>query len=534
MFPKPPIAVVLRGSLFAASLIGMLQGCSTERYKAQADEEVYTIIEAKWKDNLGPKANYKIQDVNESTNNEKLEESQPISGTISLAQAVAIATAQSRDYQTQKEQLYLTTLNLTSVRHDFARRWFGTIDADYLKDSEDESLSYDAKLGFNQLLADGAQVTTSIAIDWLRFLTGDPDTSLGTVLSASITQPLLRASNRKIVQENLTQAERYVLYQLRRFSRYRKKFIVSIVADYYSVLKQKNGIINSENNYKRVEESKNRLEMMAEAGRKAAFEVDDAEQRLLASRDGLVKAKQSYQQALDEFKIRLALPTDANIVLDYNELEALEQLGITQPDYTLEAAVETALQQRLDLANVDDELDDAARKVEVAADSLGMNLNLVASAAVSSQEKTKFERLQFHNGTYALGLEADLPLDRKSERNSYRRSLITLQQNQRAYKNYVDEVKLDVRQAYRQLAEAAQRYIIQKNSLELANKRVESISLLVEAGRTSARELLEAQADLLSAENDLTSALVSHVNAKLNFFRDIGVLQVRPDGMWYY
>jgi len=26
--------------------------------------------------------------------------------------------------------------------------------------------------------------------------------------------------------------------------------------------------------------------------------------------------------------------------------------------------------------------------------------------------------------------------------------------------------------------------------------------------------------------------LVSHTVAKMNFFRDIGVLQVRPDGMW--
>jgi HlyD family secretion protein len=33
-------------------------------------------------------------------------------------------------------------------------------------------------------------------------------------------------------------------------------------------------------------------------------------------------------------------------------------------------------------------------------------------------------------------------------------------------------------------------------------------------------------------QNQLREALVGHVVAKLNFFRDIGVLQVRPDGMW--
>jgi len=46
------------------------------------------------------------------------------------------------------------------------------------------------------------------------------------------------------------------------------------------------------------------------------------------------------------------------------------------------------------------------------------------------------------------------------------------------------------------------------------------------------RDLLDSQDDLLDAQNSLTAALVGHVVAKLNFFRDIGVLQVRPDGMW--
>ena len=56
--------------------------------------------------------------------------------------------------------------------------------------------------------------------------------------------------------------------------------------------------------------------------------------------------------------------------------------------------------------------------------------------------------------------------------------------------------------------------------------------LLWEAGRANTRDLLESQDALLLAENSLTAALVDHTIAKLNFFRDIGVLQVRPDGMW--
>ena len=520
--------------LGAGALAGVVAGCSPEHYKADADKEVYQIIDEKWRDGFGIKSNYVIGDSNipGSPDDLQLEKAVPASGVLSLAQAVALATAQNRDYQRQKEQLYLTALDLTLARHQFARQWFGTVDASYLRNSNDEQISSGANAGFNQLLADGARVSTSIAIDWTRFLTGDPRTSLGSVLSASVTQPLLRGSGRKVAQENLTQAERNALYQIRSFNRYRQSFVVSIVSDYYRVLQRRDIVTNAENNYNSRVESRKRLEMEAEAGRKPPFEVDQARQSELNARDSHVQALQSYEQQLDEFKITLSLPTSTQVELDQNELKALEGMGITEPGYELDAAIETALAQRLDLANSADGVDDAERKVIVAADNLGVELNLVGSASAGSPPGTNVKRVQFQNGTYALGLEADLPFDRKAERNAYREALISLEQRQREYQNDADEVELDVRRAYRQLQEFAERYRTQKNSLALSETRVESTTFLLQAGRVTTRDLLESQDALLEAQNSVTAALVDHAIAKLSFFRDVGILQVRPDGMW--
>lgn len=532
MFCKFRLILLLRWVLGAVVLFGITGGCSPEQYKAQADKEVYEIIDSKWQSSFGQKANYTVSDVPPSPNDVQIEKTAPPAGVISLAQAVAMATAHNREYQKQKEQLYLTTLDLTLARHQFARQWFGTIDADYTRDSSDESVSSGGEAGFNQLLADGAQVSTSIALDWTRFLTGDPRTSLGSVLSASVTQPLLRGSGRKVVQENLTQAERNVLYQIRSFNRYRKTFVVSIVTSYYRVLQQGDAVTNAENSYDRKIQLRKRLEMEADEGLTARFQVDQAKQSELNARDSYIRDQQSYQQLLDEFKIKLSLPTNANIVPDQNELVALKAIGITEPNYTLDMATEAALARRLDLANSHEAVEDAERKVMVAANGLGAELDLIGSAGVGSTEKTDFTRLQFHRGTYQAGLAADLPLDRKTERNAYREALITLEQKRRDYENYVDTVKLEVRQAYRKLQEEAESYRTQEKSLQLARKRVEVSPLLWEARRATTRDLLEAQDALLQAENSLTGALVAHAVAKLNFFRDIDILQVRPDGMW--
>ncbi len=519
-------------ALCATIIFGLTGACSTEHYKSQADKEVYKIVDGKWQDDFGTKTNYRISDVNASPNDISIEEAITDSRVITLAQAVAIATAHNRDYQSQKEALYLIALDLTLARHQFARQWFGTIDASYDKDSDDERVGSGIGVGFEQLLAGGTQISTSIAIDWARFLTGDPRTSLSSVLSATVVQPLLRGSRQEVVQENLTQAERSVLYQIRSFNRYRKTFVVSIVEDYYSVLQLREEVTNAKNNYDMQVESKQRLDMYAEAGRVDRFDVDEAEQSMLTAENNWVAARQRYEQALDEFKIRLSLPTDADIELDPDELEALKKIGITEPDYALEVAVETALVRRLDLANSADEVDDAERKVMVAADNLGAELNLTGSAGVGSTEKTDFTRLQFHNGTYGLGLEADLPFDRKTERNAYREVLIAFTRQQRTYQDGIDNVKLEVRNAYRRLQEQAEAYRIQKLSLELAEKRVESNEMLLDAGRITVRLLLDSQNALVNAQNNYTRALVSHTVAKLSFFSDIGVLQVRPDGMW--
>jgi outer membrane protein TolC len=78
----------------------------------------------------------------------------------------------------------------------------------------------------------------------------------------------------------------------------------------------------------------------------------------------------------------------------------------------------------------------------------------------------------------------------------------------------------------------AEQYITQKKSLALAEDRVKNMPVLLKSGRAQTRDLLDAQDALLQAQNSLTSALIGHTIAKLNFFRDVGILQVKPDGMW--
>ena len=149
MYCKFQPATVVSWILCGVVVFGFLGGCrSPEKYKADADKEVYQIIDAKWQDGFGGKTNYVVSDadsilgdvdtevtemsVTAPATKDELSEMVPESGVLTLQQAVEIATKFNRDYQSQKENLYLSALGLTLTRHQYARQWFGTIDGSYV------------------------------------------------------------------------------------------------------------------------------------------------------------------------------------------------------------------------------------------------------------------------------------------------------------------------------------------------------------------------------------------------------------------
>ena len=65
----------------------------------------------------------------------------------------------------------------------------------------------------------------------------------------------------------------------------------------------------------------------------------------------------------------------------------------------------------------------------------------------------------------------------------------------------------------------------------MAQKRVEVEKLSLQYGRGTVRLLLDSEDALVEAQDAVLRALVNHRIAKLNFFRDVGILRVQPDGM---
>ncbi|HUT36749.1 MAG TPA: TolC family protein [Planctomycetota bacterium] len=552
-----------RGCRFTGLLLALAAGAAScckvkpEKFRGDADREVYHILSVQQAKVLGTSAGFSIEPASASAlarfaapmgpaasekplsaadveGMDKGNGLPPQEGVVRLAlrDSLELAARHSRDYQTRKEDLYLAALALTLERFRWKPQWSGTLAANATDSPGSTSAGVGSNFSVSRLLDLGGQVTASLATDLLRFSTGDPRTTATSLLAFEYLQPLCRRSGRLVAREALTQAERDVVYAIRTFERFRRSFCVDVTSGYYRVLQQRDTVMNQWSNYKRIRQSRVDAEKLEKEGEMPPLQVDQTRQDELRAEANWVRAARQYREQLDEFKVLLGLPAEAHVEFDPTEVERLREAGLRDVGLSPETAVATALGRRLDLLTAVDRLADAERAVAIAANGLQPDVDLKLAASVPTKEPTQFLRFEPSRGTYAASLTAELPLRRVAERNTYRQALVGLERAQRAAEDLREQVKLAVRQAWRTLQEATASYRIERDSVALAQQRERASRELIRLGEATARDLLEANEALVEAQNALTRALVDHALARLALWRDTELLRVSEDGVW--
>ncbi|MCC6880794.1 MAG: TolC family protein [Verrucomicrobiales bacterium] len=385
-----------------------------------------------------------------------------------------------------------------------------------------------SSLGFTMLQRTGARLAVDVTEDFLGFITGTRNVS-NSALAVTLTQPILRGGGYKATMENLTQAEREMLYSLRDFSNYRREFIVGIVERYYNILQARAEVRNNWVSYQgflKVVESE---EALSNEGRRTLTQLGLLRQALLNAEAVWVRSALEYEAQVDQFKIELNLPFNERVVLDEGELDKLkiENVGLDRDE-----AVKVALTSRPDIVTTGDRIEDAERKIEVAKVNLLPGLDMNVTWDVVNPPGVNRPQLDFRRRRLSSGLAVDLPLDRKQERNEYQAALVTLDRTKREQSLAVDNVSLQIHNDWRALELAKRTFEIAVQGVKLAERRLEEQKLLFEINKGEARDLVEAQTDLVQSLNAQSSAMIAHTLARLRLWRDMGILFISKDGHW--
>lgn len=275
-------------------------------------------------------------------------EDEPLVLQITLADALGIGARNSRGYQSQKESVFLSALDLDLERDQFEFRFGGFIDADIQSslggDDGDDVTGLVVSPGFNatKLFKNGMSMTTRIGIDLAKLLSGDKSSAFGTFADATINIPLLRGAGVEVATEPLQQAERETIYSIWEFERFKGEFAVDVFSQYLRILSTYDQAENAVSAYELLRDNVARSRALYDTGRIPGIDVDQLASEELRARERVLLAIQRYESALDSFKVFLGLPPDARVILDAAELRALDPVA-ERVLGSLPAAADTSL-----------------------------------------------------------------------------------------------------------------------------------------------------------------------------------------------
>ncbi len=277
---------------------------------------------------------------------------------ITLDQALELAIINSREFQAQRENLYLTALPVTTEQFEFLPQFLATQEAIRQWSAKESSFGptndwqINSELGLSQRFATGAALLLRLANQTVIDVSsaGKPTLSSSSLVF-DLSQPLLRGGGRAVALEPLTQAERDLLYEVRRFARFNKEFFTQIAGGssaaqlvltlggvgggvtrgqaspvgYLPTLQRKLVIEVQQRNVNDFQKLLQFYKEFAEGGGVSQLQVDQVEQQMLDARTQVLSSQVLYNDALEQFKIQLGLPTDTPLDLDDGILKDLRQ-----------------------------------------------------------------------------------------------------------------------------------------------------------------------------------------------------------------
>lgn len=552
--PVPRRMPKLRLSQPATALLTLLalglSACSSGFYKKWADNEVFGLLSKKASKvpnsgqaflDITPPPPVKMEELRKNMKEEEflgdrayLEKDARVIG---LSDALDFAVHRNRNYLLQKEVIYLAALNLTLTRQQFGPIMSGggssTLASTKVQDGMNNlvrtsTLTTTGNLGFSALTRTGALIATNLTTNFVRFFTGGADSAISQ-LGVSVAQPLMAGAGYLPASESLTQGERNVLYAIRSFAQYRKTFAVDIATQYFRTIQARETARNAYLGFKAFNFVVEREAAMQKENASTKSSLYRLSQQRLVFNRSWITAIRNYEQALDDLKIQLGLPVTQRILLDY---EDMRNLKVMDPGGTLDEALTTALTTRLDLWNSRDVVEDASRKVLIAKQQVLPTVNsLVSYNMLDNPDRNDFAIVPRNRST-SVGLNADLNLNQKPERNTLRAQMIAEQRARRELDLAEEQVRTAVRTGWRDLQLASKQYDLAKRGMEISSARLELEEAFNAEGQGTAINLVDAQRDMNSTRDLMVATTINHTLVRLQLWRDMGILFIEKDGSW--
>lgn len=389
-----------------------------------------------------------------------------------------------------------------------------------------------ARAGVRQLLPSGGQIETRFQQNYF-FATINPVDNLVqaqseepayyTELSAQLTQPLLRDFGTQVNSARIDINRNNQSGSFLEFRQNLEQTLARIEQTYWQLAQAQREVEIQQELLERtlatakVIYDRIRVDVTRE-------QISTANSALEQRRAGLIRAQARVADLSDQLKNFMNDPTIpvASPTLLLPDTEAVLQQVIFDP----EDQVKTALTFRPELGRQQLEVDSADIAAKVASNNELPRLDLIAEYGVTGFDDQYGNSIQDafgggeYNYYYRVGFQFEYPLGNRAARAITRRARLQRLQAETQYRQLVDQVTLEVRQALREVDTTWQEYTRNREAVLRSRDALDVVQILEENNEPLTPDFvnrkLQRQTDLAGAQTAEATALAAYNSALAN------------------
>jgi len=347
------------------------------------------------------------------------------------------------------------------------------------------------------------------------------DDAWRSAVKVDVRQPLFRNFGRLVNEEGITAARERLRAEERRWEQQKADIILDVVRSFETIIRLQKLTDCDKAILERTDKLRELTRIRERQGR--ASHVDTLRIDLLY---GQAQSRQETHReelfsASRELAELLGYPPEKEIELAATPLPDLEVLSI-------EAAIQTALSNRLDYAQALEDYRSLQRQVTLAKRKLEPDLYVVAENQQYDQANRFSDSLGFNQNLWTIGLAGQMDLLQHRDKTAISTAKLDVHAAGDAIRIKQRTLAREVQQAVSAYRQVRAEFTIAGRNYEAAQSRVELASRLFEMGRGDNFAVSDAENAFVEAESALLFTRAGICVAGYNLLRTMGTLTDAP------
>lgn len=275
--------------------------------------------------------------------------------------------------------------------------------------------------------------------------------------------------------------------------------------------------------YERIKKFCDVIAVKERIGLADSLDVYRAEIELSHTEESLNNAIEKLQDAKDALRDVLSLPLDTPIIVsvptDYEPI-------VLQVD----EAIDIALQNRYEIAQAEDQVQEAIRLARAAKTKLSPDLNLVVDFTNTGRDEVFTNAFTTkRDSRWGVGFTTSTDWDRTTQKVAYEQSLLSIASAERNLKQVKNNIVLEIKRIMRTAGRAEQRIESQEKQMQRSLGELKLARLKFDRGFANNFDVIQAEKNLRTAQVALLTAQLDHKITQYRVRTSLGLLVDKPE-----